>query len=194
MTAATLCRLLHIGGLALWAGYIPCENILFFVAWDSRVIEQRRRAMRWVLRLTWLQEVPGIVLVVLSGLAMLSQQGGGLVREPWFQAKLGLLVVLGASELLVIHRLQSGLARCFETAPTAAALDEAGVRRTLRGIVAGGLTSLAALFGIVLLTLGKRVPPPAVWAFIPAALGMGGVFLLVLRRVAAGIREVLPDA
>ena len=64
----------------------------------------------------------------------------------------------------------------------------------MRGIVAGGLTSLAALFGIVLLTLGKRVPPPAVWAFIPAALGMGGVFLLVLRRVAAGIREVLPDA
>src|SRR5437870_2806654 len=87
---------LVLGGL--WAGYIPCENILFFVAWDSRVIEQRRRAMRWVLRLTWLQEVPGIVLVVLSGLAMLSQQGGGLVREPWFQAKLGLLVVLGASE------------------------------------------------------------------------------------------------
>ena len=37
MTAATLCRLLHIGGLALWAGYIPCENILFFVAWDSNL-------------------------------------------------------------------------------------------------------------------------------------------------------------
>jgi uncharacterized membrane protein len=191
MTAAAVCKLAHVVGLALWAGYIPCENVLFFVAWDSRVIEQRRRAMRWVVRLTWQQEVPGILLVALSGIAMLSQQASGLGREPWFQAKLAFLAVLATSELLVTHHLQSDLARRFESA--GGQIDEPGIRRTLRAIVTGGLTSLAALFGIVVVTVGQEVPPPVVWLLVPGALATGGVLLVALRRIAVGIRDVLPD-
>jgi len=150
---------LHILGAVLFLG-----NIIVSAMW----VAQARRAgdaavlhfaATSVMRADWLFTLPGIVLILVTGL-LAAGRWGGFPGTAWVELALTLLIVSGVIWLGVLLRLQRQMIRLTAQAVSSggAVVDERIESVLRRWIIWGGIATLLPLISLVLMVF-----KPALW-------------------------------
>jgi uncharacterized membrane protein len=144
---------LHIAGAAMLIGNAVVMAVWLIIAGQAGGDDAKRRAARAVnLGDVWFT-IPGVVLILANGLALVFQRYGGLAAfttTPWIAAGLVLLTLTG---LVWALRLVPAQLRLLELAGRPGPLDRPAFGRTLVGwYVWGSVATVLPIIAVVLMT------------------------------------------
>jgi uncharacterized membrane protein len=147
-------KLLHVAGVIIFLGNITTG--LFWHAHAARTRDPRliAHAMDGIIRSDRLFTVPGVLVIVASGLANAVLGGYPLLRTGWILWSLVLFTVSGAAFMARVAPLQRALRALASAAATPGELDWPGYRKLAVAWEAWGaialLTPAAALVLMIL--------------------------------------------
>ena len=144
---------LHVAGAAMLIGNAVAMAVWLSVAGFVGSDEAKRRAARAVNRADLWFTVPGAVLILLNGLAMVAAKYGGpasIPSVPWIAGGLVLLILTGLVWALRLVPSQLAMQRL---AASPGPLDAAGFRRLLvRWSIWGTVATVLPLLAVLLMT------------------------------------------
>jgi len=182
-------KFLHIIALVIWVGMIPYEIYAAHSAGRTRVTAERLRLIKLANRFRICQEYPCIVVAFGAGGVLIATLGwDALLRQSWFQYKLGLLAYLTFAELYLSYRdyILEGTYR------DALARGEETLRSEPDGplhIIVGSVATIV-FFGILFCSVFKFVPAVALGLIALAILPPA---VLDLKQLALGKKRIASD-
>lgn len=139
-----LALVLHLTGLTLLAGTTLIDYVVFRKFWKRfRSAPGEGLAILQVQALFQPFIIAGLLLLILSGVAMMGLTRGVFGEQVWFRVKFGLLLVIVANGILVGRRLAARLRRLAKE--EGGLLQVAGMRRPLAWFHAVQLTCFAVI-------------------------------------------------
>jgi hypothetical protein len=123
---------LHLFGAMLLVGALVPLNLRLLGFWKAAALGDVRRVLSPV-------ALAGLIIAVLSGLALLSQRPFALAAVPAFQLKMALIAIAGVNAL------------ALRLVPAWRLLDQVDSRGTISRFRTAGLISLICWFGVLAL-------------------------------------------
>jgi uncharacterized membrane protein len=149
---------LHILGAVVFLGNIIVSAMWMAQARRKGDIVVLHFAARSVMRADWLFTLPGIVLILVTGLLALGRWGG-FPGTAWVELALTLFIVSGVIWLAVLLRLQRQMVRLTAQAVSSGGTVDGRIENVLRRwMVWGGIATLLPLISLVLMVF-----KPALW-------------------------------
>lgn len=148
---------LHVLGVVLFLG-----NLIVSAMWMAQARRTRNAAVlhfaaRSVMRADWLFTLPGIVLILSTGLLTVGKWGG-FPNAAWAEVALALFVLSGVIWGAGLLRLQKRMIRMTaEAVESGGGLDEPILGVLRRWMMWGGIATLLPLAALVLMIFKPRL-------------------------------------
>jgi uncharacterized membrane protein len=147
----------HVFGAIIFVGNIIVSASWMAQAKRSQSAEVLHFAARAVMRADWLFTLPGILLILVTGLLTIGPWGG-FGKASWAELALALLVLAGLIWLVVLVRLQKRMiVMTRETIESAGALGESFHTTLRRWMVWGGVATLLPLVSLYLMVYKPKL-------------------------------------